>query len=225
MELSTQLNIRPGVTAVIGSGGKTSLLRTLGEELAAQGKRVILTTSTHIFPFTGMPCIWGADEGETAAALENSRLICCGTPEEKTGKLTAPGLPLSALTKIADYVIVEADGSKGLPLKAHGPHEPVIPRESETVICVVGLSGLGKPLREVCHRPELYAWLAGAEESDIVTAETAAAVLNTENLGTVYVINQADTPQQEAEAKRLGRMLRKPCFIGSIRERRLKCLL
>ena len=35
MDLAKLLDIRPGVTAVIGGGGKTSLLRTLGEELAA----------------------------------------------------------------------------------------------------------------------------------------------------------------------------------------------
>ena len=36
MTLSQLLDIRPGVTAVIGGGGKTTLLRTLGEELAGQ---------------------------------------------------------------------------------------------------------------------------------------------------------------------------------------------
>ena len=34
MALRELLNIQPGVTAVIGSGGKTTLLRLLGAELA-----------------------------------------------------------------------------------------------------------------------------------------------------------------------------------------------
>lgn len=38
MRLAAQLRIFTGVTAVIGSGGKTMLLRTLGEELAASGR-------------------------------------------------------------------------------------------------------------------------------------------------------------------------------------------
>ena len=42
MALADLLDIRPGVTAVIGGGGKTTLLRTLGEELATGGKRVLL---------------------------------------------------------------------------------------------------------------------------------------------------------------------------------------
>lgn len=34
------------------------------------------------------------------------------------------------LADAADYVIVEADGSKRLPLKAHASHEPVIPENT-----------------------------------------------------------------------------------------------
>ena len=40
MALSELLDIQPGVTAVIGGGGKTTLLRTLGEELACKGASV-----------------------------------------------------------------------------------------------------------------------------------------------------------------------------------------
>ena len=49
------LEIVPGVTAVIGGGGKTTLLRTLGGELAAAGHAVLLCTTTKIFPFPGIP--------------------------------------------------------------------------------------------------------------------------------------------------------------------------
>ena len=50
MELAELLDIRPGVTAVIGGGGKTTLLRTLGEELS-RTHTVLLCTTTKIFPF------------------------------------------------------------------------------------------------------------------------------------------------------------------------------
>ena len=45
MTLSQLLDIRPGVTAVIGGGGKTTLLRTLGEELAGQHPVLLCTTT------------------------------------------------------------------------------------------------------------------------------------------------------------------------------------
>lgn len=48
MDIASLLNIRPGVTAIIGGGGKTTLLYTLGEELSKVGT-VILITTTYIF--------------------------------------------------------------------------------------------------------------------------------------------------------------------------------
>ena len=61
MELWKLLDIRPGLTAVIGSGGKTSLLRVLAQELSRRGS-VLLATTTHILrpdwcPFADvLPC-------------------------------------------------------------------------------------------------------------------------------------------------------------------------
>ena len=37
------------VTAVVGAGGKTTLIRELSARYRAQGKRVLVTTSTHMF--------------------------------------------------------------------------------------------------------------------------------------------------------------------------------
>lgn len=47
MQIAPLLNIGRGVTALIGGGGKTTLLYTLTEELRKKGT-VLLCTSTHI---------------------------------------------------------------------------------------------------------------------------------------------------------------------------------
>lgn len=224
MPFTEHFGLTPGITALIGGGGKTTFLRTVGEELAAQGKKVILTTTTHIFPFEGMPVVNGDSAFDVSRGFETSRVICCGRPEQGTGKLTAPRLSMEQLAELADYVITEADGSKGRPFKAHGPGEPVIPSGASRVICVIGWSGIGQRIREAAHRPELYAWLAGERPEAVLTPQIAAAVLNMENLGTVYFINQADTPKEVKEARELGRLLKKPVHIGSLRKGTVVCL-
>ena len=135
MELAELLDIRPGVTAVIGGGGKTTLLRTLGEELAGQ-HTVLLCTTTKIFPFPDLPC---ARTAESLDVLRQShRLLCAGTDVPGTGKLAATETPMTLLAEQFDYVLVEADGAARRPLKAHAPHEPVVPPEANQTICVVG---------------------------------------------------------------------------------------
>ena len=56
MELAKALDVRKGVTAIIGAGGKTTLLLALARELA-QAARVIVTTTTHIYPPDDFPCL------------------------------------------------------------------------------------------------------------------------------------------------------------------------
>lgn len=165
MNLAELLSIRSGITAVIGGGGKTTLLRALGTELAADGARVLLCATTKLFPFADLPNLADPTETALAEALEARRLVCAGTPVPGTGKLTAPNIPVARLAALADYVLAEADGAAGRPLKAHAPHEPVIPPEANQTVLVIGASGFGRPIAEAAHRPALYARLAGAEES------------------------------------------------------------
>ena len=155
MNLSEALQIRPGVTAIIGGGGKTTLMERLAHELSGKA-RVIVCTTTHIYPEKTMPCLVSPAQAEIAAALEKSPCICVGAWSEN-GKFGPPGLPVGTLARLADYVIVEADGAKRLPLKAHAAHEPVIPPEASQTILVVGASGFGRPMYETVHRAPLAA--------------------------------------------------------------------
>lgn len=214
MALSKLLAIRPGITAVIGGGGKTTLLGKLGEELAAGGKRVLLCTTTKILPFPGLPC------ARTGAELEQlrreHRLLCAGTPVPGTEKLTAPEVPMGTLVEWFDYVLVEADGAARRPLKAHAPHEPVIPAEANQTICVVGVSGFGQPIADAAHRPERYAALAGVPETAEATPQTEAAVLRAEGLHTRVYVNQVETLWDLVDAKALAALLECPVLAGSL---------
>lgn len=216
MELAELLEIRTGVTAVIGSGGKTTLLRVLGGGLAAAGHRVLLTTTTKLFPFSDIKTLVDPTEAQIKAALAEENLICVGSPFGDTGKLTAPDIPVARLAQLADYVLVEADGSAGRPLKAHAAHEPVIPVEANQTICVVGLSGFGWTIGEAVHRPERFAELAGVTTEEAATPENIARVLRAEALADRYVFNQADAVEQWAWARRCGELLEQPWNVTAL---------
>ena len=221
--LAEILGVRKGVTAVIGSGGKTTLLRTLGEELARSGARVILATTTKFLPFPGIGTVPGG-EREIMEVLGRAPLVCAAAPWGERGKLAVSPVPMARLRALADYVLVEADGSAGLPLKAHAPHEPVIPAEAARTILVVGVSGFGRPIREAAHRPERYAQLAECDIETAVTPEIAARVLWAEGLGDLVLVNQAETPEARAYARKLAENLTLPVYAGSLQRGEIECV-
>lgn len=222
MGLAKALCVGSGVTAVIGSGGKTSLLAALARELPGT---VALTTTTHVMPFAGVTTLDGCDADAVAAALERERVVCVGVPagekDRAAGKLSAGALGPAALAQLADHVLVEADGSRGLPLKAHAPWEPVVPEGSDQTILVVGASGFGRPVREAAHRPERFCELAGCAPGDAATPELLARVIAAEGLATRVLVNQADTDELLDRARELARWLDVPVAAGSLRAGRL----
>ena len=265
--LAEALGIKKGVNAVIGSGGKSSLLKSLSLELSQKGS-VLLTTSTHILPFSHCENICFSDEnisisdenisilnenalisdenvstlkekillpGEdihSEEALKNpkallqrkvlslwnkskSPILCLGTLE-KNGKLSPFPLPFSALEKMADYVLVEADGSKRLPGKAHGQNEPQIPKESQRTILVFGASALHKPISDVIHRVEIFQnfFTPTLTPDTLLTKELLLQAFRKENLGDCLFVNQLDclTKKEAGELllflqKGLGKMV------------------
>lgn len=222
MQLSPLLHIGRGVTALIGGGGKTTLLLTLASELRAKGT-VLLCTSTKIYPPEGFPLLKNASAEEVSAALAAHGAVSVGE-ETAEGKLTAPRLDFDTLAQLADFVLVEADGSKHFPLKAHAPHEPVIPKNAQRVITVLGASAFGRPLCEVCHRAPLAAALCGAAEDESVTPALVARLLTAEALGDRVYINQVETPADYENAAALAAMLSCPVAAGSLHKGVYLCL-
>lgn len=230
--LASALKIETGITAIIGSGGKSTLLKTLGLELMRAGGRVLLCTTTHMFPVAGVP--WDGSSRrldaapwkpgtlhvpdctcEACAGLVRGSICQAGVLDPETGKLSAPAEPPNELAQRFDYVLAEADGSKRLPLKAHAAWEPVIPAATAHVVWVVGASGLGKPINEAVHRPELFCERCGCEPTDIATPERVAQVLNAElrmlNLSNARImLNQVDTLADPTMADRFEAALGRP---------------
>lgn len=219
MKLAPLLKIEKGVTAIIGSGGKTTLLRTLSGELPG---RVLLCTSTHFQGYADLPTVLDPTAADLRKALA-AHPIVCAAGRSSTGKLVDCGLPYEALADLADFVLVEADGSRRRSLKAHALHEPVIPPCTRQVICVVGLSGLHRPVSEVVHRPELFCPLVGCTPEDEATPEQVARALVQEHLADTYFLNQAEGSSALQDAKIIASHLKSQDFsvvAGSQREKR-----
>lgn len=214
MELWELLGISRGVTAIIGSGGKTTMLYTLAAELSARG-RVICATTTHILPPAHMPLVVDGGAATIHYALGNAPCLCVGRLAGE-GKLGPGPLPAAELAALCDYVLVEADGARGLPLKAHAPHEPVIPAGTGLVVQVVGVGGLGEPIEKVVHRPERFCAITGLRPEDVATPSAVAGVIAAEGLAQTVFINQVETARQRAAARALAALLRCPVYAGAL---------
>ncbi len=162
--------------ALVGAGGKTTLMFQLARDF---GSRVICTTSTHL----AIDQLGAADQHliitdptELPGSIEqdSGNIFLFTGPQVETNRVGSPSPEvLNALAGLADSwdcpLIIEADGARKLPLKAPADHEPPIPDFVNGVITVIGLSGLGKPLRDdYVHRPELYAKLVDLSIGEIL---------------------------------------------------------
>lgn len=226
MRVYEVLKIPKGITAVTGSGGKTTLLHVLAAELPG---KVILCTTTRMFPSSVYPTLY--DPTPDQIRTESARVFCVGSRTEN-GKLGhCASVTVEQLAGAADYVLVEADGSRGLPLKAHAPWEPVIPPGTRRVVCVTGASGFGRPAEQCVHRPQLW------KMPDTSPASVAAMLLLDwagvgENAGRssrdgwdVVLVNQCDGPRQMEQARELAEAMKgRMVCAGSLRKGEIECL-
>ena len=154
------------IIAVVGSGGKTTLIKNLAEQYRREGKAVLVTTTTHMFiePDT----LLTDDPAVILQALQKTGYAMAGIPAgEKIKALSQE--TFAAVSAASDVVLVEADGSKHMPLKYPNATEPVIPENTDEIIVVCGLNAIGQPAKAVCHRLELVKACLKIEDETIIT--------------------------------------------------------
>lgn len=188
----------------VGSGGKTSLLYHLAGEYRALGKRVLLCTTTKMFRPV-LDYVSDEEPEKIRERLYEKGFVVAGKTEESAEKQIKREKfgPLEAdvwkrIYPEAQIVLVEADGSKGLPLKMPADYEPVLPKECEFMIAVSGLSGIGKPLKEICHRSVLAEAVLAMDGDRTVTEQDVVRLLRAgyekflRNKKGCFYFNQAD---------------------------------
>jgi molybdenum cofactor cytidylyltransferase len=176
---------RGEIVAFVGAGGKTGAMVRLARELRADEWRILASTTTkvgrsveaalRVFDASGRG--W---RDAVAAALESDGALFLATAASEDGKLR--GLRARAfdrrLADLTDAIVVEADGSRQMPIKAPAAHEPVVPPTATLVVPMVGLDALGRPVgASAVHRPRLFRAVTGHR---VVTPEAVVRLLTSE---------------------------------------------
>jgi probable selenium-dependent hydroxylase accessory protein YqeC len=158
--------------ALVGAGGKTTLMFALASELRQKGERLITCTTTKVWHeqalqapsvvFAGTDYSWAE---KLKAGLATGGHVFLG--RSLIGSRKVDGIAPSLADKLfqelgINYLLVEADGSAGRPVKAPAPHEPVVPKSVTEVVAVLGLEAIGRKLEpEIVFRPDLVANVTG----------------------------------------------------------------
>lgn len=156
------------IIAVVGSGGKTARIHKLAEDYRKKGKKVLVTTTTHMF--AEEDCELSGNVERIIKKLEDCGYCIAGLPAEGGKMKSLDEVTYEKICQFAEVVLVEADGSKGLPVKFPSEREPVIPKNAEEIHIVTGVSAIGKRLGDVCHRKELVMQCLEEKEDTILTA-------------------------------------------------------
>ena len=220
------------VISIVGAGGKTSTMFQLAKEYAGMGKRVIVTTSTHIFRPDGYE-VFLKDQPEWLERLmeftekPGGNILVTAAEEMDWKKGKNDNFPcdkakkklkgmepheIGRLLNYCDVLLIEADGSKGLPVKVPAEHEPVIIPETQVVIGCAGLTAIGEMIQEVCFRSE---FLERIRKDGKVTEQLLAEILCSEsgtrkNVGKrAYriLLNQLDGSREKGAAEQTAKWI------------------
>ena len=215
----------------IGAGGKTSLLYYLARRLANVGYRVLLTTTTRIYYLVDDQDRFVA--GDTydlwlkrlERRIGGGQFLVAGRRVEKNKIIGVPPEWVDNLkdNEIFDFILVEGDGSARKPLKAPAEHEPVIPRATDLLLPVIGLTALHRPLNsENVHRLELFQQITNSLPESIITIKDIYDIYTDKRgydlltLKDFYqiniIVNQVDNYPLEVKGARLADLFLQASF-------------
>ncbi len=159
--------------ALVGGGGKTTLLHALGLQLS--GRRILTTTTKMGADQHRGHRVLLAPTDADIAAVEDIAVVFARTQGSKAFGVAPTNC--DRWFGLVDHVIVEADGARHRPFKAPRPFEPIVPQTCTLLVSVIGADALGRVIADQCHRPLRVAALAGCSPYVRLTPEAAATVI------------------------------------------------
>lgn len=177
--LDIDISRKKNIISFVGAGGKTTLIYNLAEELKSIGRKVIITTTTNMF-ICKKYFLFSNDIVEIKQMLDERGIAVVGTPIGNNKFKCLDSLEYYELIEICDFLLIESDGSRRLPLKAPDRHEPVIIDKTNLLVGVAGIDAAGRTIKDICHRREIVSRILNADESHIITEKDIGALLSSD---------------------------------------------
>jgi probable selenium-dependent hydroxylase accessory protein YqeC len=215
------------VISLTGGGGKTTLMFRLAKELFLKGKKVVTTTTTKILepaPGETVSLFINLNEEELKQYvhkhLDEYKHITIARKRLESGKLKGVSSDLVNdfwRSNEIDYIIIEADGAAGRPVKAPREGEPVIPSSTTLVVAILGVDGVEREVNEEnVFQVERVSKLTGIPMGKKMTDE-AMAILMTHPDGifkgtpsssrVIAFLNKVDIPNGVVKANGIARKI------------------
>jgi probable selenium-dependent hydroxylase accessory protein YqeC len=213
--------------ALVGAGGKTTLMTLLCKELRGSGivTAASTTTKVHVDEARRFPCLLLMEEerdpdeaigrclNRHGSVFIGRRLLANGKVEGVSCE-AADGL---FFRRDLGCLIVEADGAARMPVKAPAEHEPVVPSSATHVVALIGLEAMDKPFEpQRVFRPEILASLTGLKDGDRLSPEAVGRLFlhplglfkgSPEGASRIAFVNKADLAHDQGSARRLASIL------------------
>lgn len=169
-----------GILSFIGAGGKTTTIFQLSKELKERDRRVLITTTTKIvnpisedydyFFLKNIPPLFKPKKSTITIygqKIKNKKMI---------------GLSINILDRLIkqenfDFILIEADGANGYPIKAPADYEPIVTGLTSRTIGIIGLDCIGKPIQETVHRYEIFTRIVEKRSVDAVDEEAITKLI------------------------------------------------
>ncbi len=237
MLFKTAADAHGSCVGILGGGGKTALLHTLGDELAEHHAHVILSSLTKAGISVTHPVHFYPEfefEENSPVLLEKNPLYVMGAIESDKKLLGISETELLNLFEVSDLTIFECDGARKRPIKAHQPFDPMIPGFASHAIIVVGADAVGAKVdARLVHRPELFRelWDVNANYelepsfiAKVITSQYGYVQKVPSDVSLTYFVNKADAFPEEAQelAQAISRQSNARVFQGSLKRGTLK---